>query len=166
MDRQHRQPPNLFTGVLTRRGRALGRCTTHSLTSVWEKYAVCPILAFLVPLLVIVSVSSSWPSHSVGEPELEKDPSWRNCCADQDCVPQEVKIIGTEWAGEISVKIEGVQTKVNKDKLHAVPSQRTWVCYFDRNGAIANENIRCVLYPEKASTVKIRQWLHNLRVLW
>ncbi len=114
---------------------------------------------FFVLLLVMISVSSSWPSHSVGEPDLEKDPSWGNCCADQDCVPQQVKIIGKDAAGKISVQVEGVQIKVNGDKLHGVPSQRTWVCYFDRNGAIADENIRCILYPEKARTVKIHRRL-------
>jgi len=104
-------------------------------------------------LLTILLASPSWASHSVGEPELEQNSSWRYCCADQDCVPQQVRIIGNERAGKVSVRIEGVQTKVDKDKLRAVPSQRTWVCYFNRNGQIADENIRCILYPEKGSTV-------------
>src|SRR2546427_13298886 len=114
-----------------------------------------PLFRFslFVLLLMILVVPSSWSSHSVGEPELEQNSSWRYCCADQDCVPQQVRIIGNERAGKVSVRIEGVQTKVDKDKLRAVPSQRTWVCYFNRNGQIADENIRCILYPEKGSTV-------------
>lgn len=90
----------------------------------------------------------------VGEPELEVHPSWNRCCADQDCVPQQVKILG-EKAGKISVKIEGVQASVNKWKLRPVPSRRIWVCYIHLNGEIANENIRCILYPEKSSTVNV-----------
>ncbi len=109
--------------------------------------------SLFVLLLMILLVQSSWPSHSVGEPKLEEHSSWRYCCADQDCVPQQVRIIGNERAGYISVKIEGVQTKVDKDKLRAVPSQHTWVCYFNRNGKISNDNTRCILYPEKSSTV-------------
>jgi len=115
-----------------------------------------------VLLLIILLVPSSWPSHSVGEPKLEEHSSWRYCCADQDCVPQQVRIIGNERAGKISVKIEGVQTKVDKDKLRAVPSRRTWVCYINRNGEIANENIRCILYPEKSSTVNVPTLLTSL----
>ena len=102
---------------------------------------------------MILSASASWSSHSVGEPELEQNASWRYCCADQDCVPQQVRILGNERAGKVSIRIEGVQTKVDKDKLRAVPSRRTWVCYFNPSGEIVNENIRCILYPEKASPV-------------
>lgn len=74
---------------------------------------------------MILLASSSWSSHGVGERELEEHPIWKKCCADQDCVPQQVKIVGREEAGKISVKIEGVQAMVNKGKLHPVPSRRT-----------------------------------------
>src|SRR3989442_10931118 len=93
-----------------------------------------------VLLLMAFSASPSWSSHSVGEPELEAHPSWNRCCAEQDCVPQQVKIVGAEEAGKISVKVEGVQARVNKWKLRPVPTRRTWVCYVNRNGEIANEN--------------------------
>ena len=109
--------------------------------------------SFVAFLLTILLASSSWSSHTVGEPELEAHPSWKRCCAEQDCVPQQVKILGGEKSGKILVKVEGTQAKVNKWKLHPVPSGRTWVCYINRNGEIANENIRCILFPEKASTV-------------
>lgn len=97
----------------------------------------------------------SWPSHNVGEPELEEHPVWKRCCADYDCVPQQVKIGGKEGKEKISIEIEGIQTKVDKGKFQPVPSARTWVCYFNRSGEIANENIRCILYPEKSSTVNV-----------
>jgi len=109
--------------------------------------------SLLIFILMVLYVSSSWSSHSVGEPELEAHPTWNRCCAEQDCVPQQVKIVGGEEAGKISVKVEGVQAKVNKWKLRPVPTRRTWVCYINPNGKIANENIRCILFPEKASTV-------------
>jgi len=118
--------------------------------------------SLFVLVLMAFSASPSWSSHSVGEPELEAHPSWNRCCADQDCVPQQVRILGNERAGKISVKIEGVQTKVDKDKLHAVPSQRTWVCYFNLNGKISNDNVRCILYPEKSSTVNVPTPLTSL----
>lgn len=106
-----------------------------------------------VLLLTSVLVSPSWSSHSVGEPALEKDRRWNQCCAHEDCVPEKVKIIGAEQTGEISVKIEGHQITVDKDKFHHVPTQRTWVCYVNPNGRIANENIRCILLPEKRGMV-------------
>lgn len=106
-----------------------------------------------VVLLTMVLGSPASPSHSVGEPDLEKHRLWKQCCADRDCIPQKVKIFGREQAEKISVKIEGVYVIVDKDKLHPVPSRRTWVCYFNPNGKIANENIRCILFPEKGGTV-------------
>jgi|SRR6516165_58951 hypothetical protein len=104
-------------------------------------------------LLLLLSVSSTWPSHDVGEPKLEELPIWKHCCDDQDCVPQKVKIINPQSKEKVSVEIEGIQTKVDKGKLSPVPSSRSWVCYFNPNGEIVNENIRCILYPENRSTV-------------
>jgi hypothetical protein len=112
--------------------------------------------SFLIFLLVIVSASFSWSAHNVGEPALEEHPIWRQCCDDHDCVPQQVKVTNNKENGNVSVKIEGVEAAVNKEKFHRVPSARTWVCYFDRNGEIANKNIRCILYSEKSGAVRIR----------
>lgn len=105
-------------------------------------------------LLLLLSVSSTWPSHDVGEPKLEQLPIWKHCCDDRDCVSQNVKIIGKQMKEKVSVEIEGIKAKVDKGKFSPVPSSRTWVCYFNRNGEIVNENIRCILYPEKNSTVR------------
>jgi len=111
--------------------------------------------SLLISLLMVLSVSFSWPAHNVGEPALEEHPIWRQCCDDHDCVPQQVKVTTRQENGNFSIKIEGVETAVNKEKFHLVPSPRTWVCYFNPNGKIANENIRCILYPEKSSTVNV-----------
>jgi hypothetical protein len=108
----------------------------------------------LTLVLLLLSVSSSSPAHDVGEPALEQLPIWKRCCADHDCVAQRVRIIGNQGNEKVSVEIEGTQTKVDKEKLSLVPSPRAWVCYVDPNGAIANENIRCILLPEKSSTVE------------
>jgi hypothetical protein len=111
-------------------------------------------------LLISVAFSSSgvllpphsW-GHKVGEPELEGLPIWKQCCGDGDCVPQPVKIITKSDTGrKIVVNIEGVEAAVEKDKFTPVPSDRTWVCYQNPNGRIANENIRCILYPQKSGT--------------
>ena len=110
-------------------------------------------LSLLSFLLLFLSGSLSWPAHNVGEPALEELPIWKHCCADHDCVPQKVKIIGREGKEKVSVEIEGIQTKVEKRKLSPVPSSRSWVCYFNPNGKIVNENIRCILFPEKRGTV-------------
>jgi hypothetical protein len=53
---------------------------------------------------------------------------------------------------KINVEIEGVQTSVDKEKFSPVPSDRTWVCYYRTGGAISNENIRCILYPQQSGT--------------
>ncbi len=104
---------------------------------------------------MVLSVSFSWAAPNVGEPALEEHPIWRQCCDDHDCVPQQVKVTTRQENGNFSIKIEGVETEVNREKFHLVPSPRTWVCYFNPNGKIANENIRCILYPEKSSTVNV-----------
>ena len=68
-------------------------------------------------------------------------------------MPQPVKIITKSDTGKkIVVNIEGVEAAVEKDKFTPVPSDRTWVCYQNPNGRIANENIRCILYPQKSGT--------------
>jgi hypothetical protein len=104
-------------------------------------------------LLLVLSVSSSAPAHDVGEPILEQLPIWKSCCADHDCIPQKVKIIEKAGKEKVSVEIEGTETKVDKGKLSPIPSPRTWVCYVNPSGEIVNENIRCILFPEKSSTV-------------
>jgi hypothetical protein len=104
-------------------------------------------------LLLILLVPSSWPSHNVGEPKLEALPIWKNCCAKQDCVPQEVRIVGKEGKERVLIEIEGIRTKVVKGKLFPVPSPHTWVCYANPNGPISNENIRCILFPEQRGAV-------------
>ena len=119
-------------------------------------------LTRLIPYTLLISVAfsssgvllppDSW-GHKVGEPELERLPIWKQCCGDGDCVPQPVKIITKSDTGKkIVVNIEGVEAAVEKDKFTPVPSDRTWVCYQNPNGRITNENIRCILYPQKSGT--------------
>ncbi len=91
--------------------------------------------------------------HEVGEPELEKTQIWQKCCGGGDCVPKPVKIVNEgSRENQLVVRIDGTEAAVEKDKFSPVPSDRTWVCYIDPNGPVANENIRCVLYPEKGGT--------------
>jgi hypothetical protein len=91
--------------------------------------------------------------HDVGEPELEKLPIWKTCCREGDCFPQAVNVLKkTENEKTISVDIEGVNIAVEKEKFSPVPSSRTWVCYINPNGEIKDENIRCILYPQKSGT--------------
>ena len=116
------------------------------------RHLVC--ISLSSSLLLILSLCSSMSAHDVGEPMLEELPVWKSCCADHDCVPQKVKIIGREGKEKVSVEIEGSQTKVDKGKLSPVPSRRAWVCYVNPNGEIVNENIRCILLPEARSTVQ------------
>ena len=101
----------------------------------------------------LLSMSSPSSAHDVGEPLLERDPTWSRCCAGQDCTAQRVRIVGPEVRQKVSVEIEGTQTRVDKAKLSPVPSAHTWVCYVDPKGGINNENIRCILFPEKGGTV-------------
>ena len=95
--------------------------------------------------------SHSW-GHNVGEPELEKLSIWKQCCGEGDCVSQRLRIVGKEPGKKIIVEIEGIQTSVDKEKFSPVPTNRTWVCYISPGGAIRNENIRCILYPQKSGT--------------
>ena len=107
----------------------------------------------LIFVSLLLSVPSTSSAHDVGEPLLEQHPVWKNCCGGQDCTAQRVRIVGQEGREKVSVEIEGTQTKVDKAKLLPVPSSHTWVCYVDSNRAIINENIRCILFPEKGGTV-------------
>jgi len=109
-------------------------------------------IIFVAFVLSTLGVSSSL-GHDVGEPELEKLQIWKQCCAGQDCVPQNVKIF-RKGEEKVAVEIEGTQIKVDKEKLSPVPSPHAWVCYVDPARGIANENIRCILFPEKPSTVR------------
>src|SRR5262245_8179978 len=108
-------------------------------------------LLFPVAVLEAGSPSISW-GHEVGEPALQNLPIWNRCCGDGDCVPQNVRIVGKGPDQKIDVEIQGVETYVDKDKFSPVPSSRTWVCYFNRSGAIRNENIRCILHPQSGGT--------------
>ena|SRR5512138_2538587 len=91
--------------------------------------------------------------HDVGEPALQNLPVWSQCCGDGDCVPQHVQITGSETGKKkIGVEIEGVTTSVDKEKFSPVPSNHSWVCYMSPGGAIRNENIRCILYPQSGGT--------------
>ena len=58
---------------------------------------------------------------------------------------------------KIIVEIEGVQTPVDKEKFSPVPSDRSWVCYINPRGEITNENIRCILYPQKSGTTSVAE---------
>lgn len=115
----------------------------------------------LLGILVLVSVFSlikfSWSDHAVGEHKLEEAPVWNTCCRERDCVPQRVKVKGKEGGGMILVEIEGLRTSVAKEKFSPVPSAHTWVCYYNLNGKITNDNIRCVLYPQQSGTTRAPQ---------
>jgi hypothetical protein len=114
-------------------------------------------------LAVFFLAQFSWSAHSVGEPALEKLPIWRQCCQEQDCVPEQVKMLGKDNNGMIPVDIEGVKTTVAKEKFSAVPSPHTWVCYYKLNGEIKDDNIRCILYPQQSGTTK--SWQKNRQQL-
>lgn len=116
------------------------------------------VLVFYVAFVfaAVFLVQFSWSAHVVGEPALEKLPIWRQCCEEQDCVPEQVKIMGKDNNGMIPVDIEGVKTTVAKEKFSAVPSPHTWVCYYKPNGEIKDDNIRCILYPQQSGTT--RSW--------
>jgi hypothetical protein len=110
------------------------------------------ILPFGIVIGLVVLVSSARADHKVGEPKLENLSIWKQCCSEHDCVPQDVQTIRKEKDGNVSVRIEGIQTEVSKKKFSPVPSPRTWVCYVNPNGPISNENIRCILYPQTGGT--------------
>lgn len=112
--------------------------------------------ASMLSCLLIV-VPSSRADHKVGEPKLENLSIWKQCCSEHDCVPQDVQTIRKEKDGNITIRIEGIQTDVSKEKFSPVPSQRTWVCYVNPNGQIVNENIRCILYPQSGGTTDATQ---------
>ncbi len=78
-------------------------------------------------------------------------PRTMQCCRDRDCIPQKVRIIGTEGNGKIPIEIEEYQALVKKGKFFPVPSANTWVCYFNPNRQIIDRNIRCILYPQQLS---------------
>jgi hypothetical protein len=110
------------------------------------RYVIRSGLLFFLSVLLLVPISS-W-GHSVGESKLEGLPIWKECCHEQDCISQQVRILGKEGNEKISVRIEGVATSVTKGKFSPVPSAQTWVCYILRNGEINDDNIRCILYPQ------------------
>lgn len=105
----------------------------------------------------LIVCPSSWADHKVGEPKLENLSIWKQCCSEHDCVPQDVQTIRKQPDGNITIRIEGIQTDVSKEKFSPVPSQRTWVCYVNPNGEIRNENIRCILYPQAGRTTDADQ---------
>ncbi len=115
------------------------------------------VLGIVILMSVFSLVTLSWSDHTVGEPKLEETPVWNSCCRERDCVPQRVKIKGKQGDGMVLVEIEGVRTSVAKEKLSPVPSAHTWVCYYNLNGKITNDNIRCILYPQQSGTTKASQ---------
>ncbi len=115
----------------------------------------------IILLSPLTLVSSSRADHKVGEPKLENLSIWKQCCSEHDCVPQNVQTIRKEKDGNITVRIEGVQIEVSKEKFSPVPSQRTWVCYVNPNGEIKNENIRCILYPQTGGTTELTPLPHS-----
>ena len=48
--------------------------------------------------------------------------------------------MGKENKGMIPVNIDGVNASVGKEKFTAVPSPHTWVCYYNPNGEITDDN--------------------------
>ena len=105
-------------------------------------------------LLVFPLVKHSRSDHIVGEHKLEEMPIWGLCCHERDCVPQQVRIEAEEPGDMISAKIEGVRASIAKDKFFPVPSVHTWVCYYNVNDKISNDNIRCILYPQQSGTTR------------
>jgi hypothetical protein len=105
-------------------------------------------VAFILAAFFLVQFS--WSAHVVGEPALEKLPIWRKCCEEQDCVPEQVKIMGNDNNGMILVDIEGVKTTVAKEKFSAVPSPHTWVCYYKPNGEIKMRTFDVFCIPNRA----------------
>jgi hypothetical protein len=93
-------------------------------------------------------------AHTVGEPELEKELIWKQCCSDHDCVPQQVHILGAELNGKLPIEIDHLPTSVSKEKFFPVRSTRTWVCYRGGHKEASDNNIRCILYPQKGDTVE------------
>jgi hypothetical protein len=116
------------------------------------RYSIFFIFVLSIGLSPLVPYS--WSNHKVGDPALEQLPIWNQCCHDHDCVPQKVKIIGKQGREKISVEIEGTPVSVSKEKFHPVPTNAAWVCYFNKNGEISNQNIRCVLYPQQSGTTE------------
>jgi hypothetical protein len=112
-------------------------------------------------VLLFFSLPFAAEPHDVEEPALQELPIWKQCCADHDCVAQNVRIVGREGKEKVAVEIEGTETKVDKEKLSPVPSPNTWVCYVNPKGKIVNENIRCILFPEKKSTVDVPNPMKN-----
>lgn len=122
----------------------------------WRRLALssCALITFSALLLPFGFwfISHSW-GHDVGEPALEQTSIWRKCCGNGDCIPKPVKIVNKgEQGNSLAVRIDGMEAVVEKEKFSPVPSNRTWVCYVDPNGTVTNENIRCILYPEKGGT--------------
>jgi hypothetical protein len=103
--------------------------------------AYASIIVLLLPAFLL--------GHSVGEPALERELIWRQCCNEHDCIPQQVNILGGESNGKVAVDIEQSQGSISKEKFHSVPSNRTWVCYRDPKQGVSDSNIRCILYPGK-----------------
>ena len=62
--------------------------------------------------------------------------------------------MGKDSIEMVSVTIEGIQTSAAKQKFSPVPSPHTWVCYYNPNGEINDDNIRCILYPQPSGTTK------------
>jgi hypothetical protein len=113
------------------------------------------LIVILMTLLFWVSWNSlTWPDPRPGEPGVELLPIQSNCCHHQDCVPEPVKVVGSQVNGQIPVEIEGHRVRVDESKFSPVPSAQTRVCYVNPNGEISNKNIRCILYPRgKGGTV-------------
>ena len=123
---------------------------------VWRRLLLSRCVPITVAALLSVFgfwfISHSW-GHDVGEPELEETEIWQKCCGNGDCVPKPIKIVNkAEETKKLVVKIDGVEAAIDKQKFSPVPSNRTWVCYVNPRGTISNENIRCILYPEKGGT--------------
>lgn len=99
-------------------------------------------------LLIFFFTSLVSADHPIGEPELERSEIWRICCERDDCVPQPVEILRS--AGKtVMIVIEGYTVVLSVDKFHPAPTHLQWVCYFDVNGNLESDNIRCILFPRK-----------------
>ena len=112
---------------------------------------------FIFYLLLMVAIPGATTrsrsfGHDVGEPALQNLPIWNRCCGDGDCMPEDVQVLGKGPDKQLDVQIRGVETYVDNNKFSPVPSNRTWVCYVNPDGAVRNDNIRCILHPQTHGT--------------
>jgi len=86
--------------------------------------------------------------HPVGEPTLEESEVWRECCASFDCEISRLFILGGSSTKTL-VLLGNEEEWIDSPKFRLAPTVHVWVCYVDINGQFKNDNIRCILIPQK-----------------